>query len=55
MAKLERSLRREKQIQRRKNGHQVDNKGIFLLEEQKVKRKQEIQRLRKEKEDQESI
>jgi hypothetical protein len=36
--KLSKSLNREKKQNKRKNGMQVDNKGIFILEGEKVKK-----------------
>jgi hypothetical protein len=46
---INKALRRENKISRRKNGHQVDNRNIFILEEEKVKRKREIEQKRLEK------
>jgi hypothetical protein len=36
--KISKATQRDSKRSKRKNGMQVDNKGIFLLEEQKVKR-----------------
>lgn len=38
MPKLDKALKRDKKIHKRKHGHVIDNKGIFILEEMKIKR-----------------
>ena len=40
-SKLRRAKRREKARRKAKNGMRVSNKSIFILEEQKVKKKKE--------------
>jgi len=47
--KLDKALRRERKRNKRTSGMQVDNKNIFVLEEEKRK-KAEWERRRKEKE-----
>jgi hypothetical protein len=49
------STRRDSKINRRKNGHQVDNTSIFVIEEQKKKRAKQIQQERLEKEQSKEI
>ena len=44
------SMRRDTKINKRKNGHQVDNRNIFIIEGEKRKRAEAIQRKREEKE-----
>lgn len=50
MPNIDKAFRRDSKINRRKNGHQVDNRNIFILEEEKKKRKEEWDKRRKEKE-----
>lgn len=48
--KIHKALKRDKKIQRRKSGHTMDNRSIFLLEEEKKKRALQIRKEREEKE-----
>jgi hypothetical protein len=50
MPSLEKSLRRERKQQKRKNGMHVDNRNIFVLEREKRKKAEEIRKRREEKE-----
>ena len=52
MPKIDKALRREKKINKRKNGHQEDGRSVFLLEEIKNKkaRKAHDERLKRERE-----
>lgn len=47
---LKKALRRDNEIEKRKNGHKVDNKNIFLLEEIKKKKAEQIKKEREAKE-----
>jgi hypothetical protein len=38
------SIHRDREISRRKNGHVVDNRNIFLLEEQQIKKAEKAKR-----------
>ena len=48
--KLEKSLNRDRKINRRKGGHKVDNKGIFTIVETQKKKALRIKKEREEKE-----
>ena len=48
--KLEKCIRRDREIQKRRGGHQVDNKGIFTIVEEQKKRAKKIKKERKDKE-----
>jgi hypothetical protein len=49
VSKLSKALKRDRKINRKRSGHQVDNKGIFLLEEQKYKRAEKEKGRKKKK------
>lgn len=49
--KLSKAIRRDAEIQRRRTGHVVDNKGIFLQQEEQRKRAEKIKQERKQKEE----
>lgn len=48
--KIQKAIRRDRDIQRRRGGHQVDNKGIFIVLEEQKKKAKKIKKERKEKE-----
>jgi hypothetical protein len=48
--KIEKAIKRDREIARRRGGHKVDNKGIFTLLEEQKKRAKNIKKERKEKE-----
>ena len=48
--KIDKANRRDVRIQKRRGGHQVDNKGIFTIVEEQKKRAKKIKKARKEKE-----
>jgi hypothetical protein len=50
MPSIYKALRRDRKINRRRTGHQVDGRSVFLLEEEKKKRAEAIKRRREEKE-----
>ncbi len=50
MCKIDKASRRDSKINKRRSGHQVDNRNIFILEEQKKKRSEAWKRKRKDKE-----
>ena len=47
---LTKAIQRDREINKRKNGHRVDNRSIFLLEEQKKKKAEQIRKEREAKE-----
>jgi hypothetical protein len=51
VSKLSKSLKREKQIEKRKNGHQSDGHSIRLIMEIRKKKQEEIKRNRVKKQE----
>jgi hypothetical protein len=51
MSNLKKSLRRDREIDRRKNGHQVDGRSLFIIKEIQRKRSEEIKRNRIQKQE----
>lgn len=51
MPKIDKAMRRDKKINRRQYGHQVDGRSVFLLQEiaQRKAEKAKDQRLRKQR------
>ena len=50
MPSISKAISRDRKINRRKNGHQIDNRGIFVIEETKRERARKIKQQREEKE-----
>ena len=47
---ISKAIKRDREINRRKSGHRVDNRNIFLLEEEKKKKAEQIKKEREVKE-----
>jgi len=47
--KLQKATRRERKINKRKFGHKVDNRSIFISEEQLIKRRKKYIDIQKKK------
>lgn len=48
--KLEKSVRRDRKISRRRGGHREDGRSVFTIQEEQRKRAEKIRREREEKE-----
>lgn len=48
--KLSKALRRDEERNKRKYGHRTDNRNVFLIQEEKIKRAEEIKKKRLAKE-----
>jgi hypothetical protein len=49
MASINHSLSRENKINKRRNSMRIDNRNIFILEEEKRKKAEEIKKAREER------